>query len=146
IRYVVESRNRIQQQIATLTAQQEQWHTQGEQAQEDLAAAEEELAMAEERAAQAAEDVARKADELPAMEAQWRDAQTALNDQRAAILQSEQALKLEAAHQRNADQALLQLEQRRERLTQESSGLDKPDDVQLETLRAELAEQEEVLA
>lgn len=97
IRYVVESRNRIQQQIATLTAQQEQWHTQGEQAQEDLAAAEEELAMAEERAAQAAEDVARKADELPAMEAQWRDAQTALNDQRAAILQSEQALKLEAA-------------------------------------------------
>jgi len=146
IRYVVESRNRIQQQIATLTTQQEQWHTQGEQAQEDLAAAEEELAMAEERAAQAAEDVARKADELPAMEAQWRDAQTALNDQRAAILQSEQALKLEAAHQRNADQALLQLEQRRERLTQESSGLDKPDDVQLETLRAELAEQEEALA
>ncbi|MCP1173290.1 chromosome segregation protein SMC [Ralstonia chuxiongensis] len=146
IRYVVESRNRIQQQIATLTAQQEQWHTQGEQAQEDLAAAEEELAMAEERAAQAADDVARKADELPGMEAQWRDAQTTLNDQRAAILQSEQALKLEAAHQRNADQALLQLEQRRERLTQESSGLDKPDDVQLETLRAELAEQEEVLA
>ncbi len=53
IRYVVESRNRIQQQIATLSAQQDQWHTQGEQAQADLAAAEEELAMAEERAAQA---------------------------------------------------------------------------------------------
>ena len=145
IRYVVESRNRIQQQIATLTAQQDQWHTQGEQAQEDLAAAEEELAMAEERAAQAAEEVARKSDELPSLEAQWRDAQTTLNDQRAAILQSEQALKLEAAHQRNADQALLQLEQRRERLSQESSGLDKPDDVQLETLRAELAEAQAAL-
>lgn len=63
IRYVVESRNRIQQQIATLSAQQDQWHTQGEQAQADLAAAEEELAMAEERAAQAQDEVARKSDE-----------------------------------------------------------------------------------
>ena len=145
IRYVVESRNRIQAQIAALTAQAEQWRAQGQQANDDLARAEEELAMAEERTVAAQEAVATQHEALPGLEAQWRDAQTSLTEQRSAIMQAEQGLKLEAAQQRNADQLLQQLEQRRERLSSEEKGLDRPDEVLLESQRAELAEQEEIL-
>ncbi|WP_428852980.1 chromosome segregation protein SMC [Imbroritus primus] len=146
IRYVVESRNRIQAQIAALTAQAEQWRAQGQQANDDLARAEEELAMAEERTVAAQEAVATQHEALPGLEAQWRDAQASLTEQRSAIMQAEQGLKLEAAQQRNADQLLQQLEQRRERLSSEEQGLDRPDEVLLESQRAELAEQEEILA
>jgi len=145
IRYVVESRNRVQAQIAALTAQREQWQGKAEQATDALAQAEEELAVAEGRTVEAQEAVAHKTDELPTLEAQWRDAQTLSNEQRASIMQAEQALKLEAAQQRSADQMLQQLEQRRERLSGEEKGLDRPDEIRLEEQRAELAEQEAVL-
>ena len=55
-------------------------------------------------------------------------------------------MKLEAAHQRNADQQLQQLQQRHERLKSEAGGLDAPDEAQLEELRMQLAEHEEILA
>ncbi|MFS8976665.1 chromosome segregation protein SMC [Cupriavidus necator] len=142
IRYVVESRNRVQAQIAALTAQREQWQGKAEQATDELAQAEENLAVAEGRTVEAQEAVALKNEELPTLEAQWRDAQQLLNEQRAGIMQAEQALKLEAAQQRSADQMLQQLEQRRERLSAEEKGLDRPDETRLEQARAELTEQE----
>lgn len=142
IRFVVESRNRAQAQIAALTAQREQWQGKAEQANDDLARAEEELAVAEGRTVEAQEAVAQKSDELPTLEGQWRDAQALANEQRAGIMQAEQQLKLEAAQQRSADQNLQQLEQRRERLSLEQKGLDRPDETRLEALRAELAEHE----
>ncbi|GAB3628564.1 Chromosome partition protein Smc [Pandoraea terrae] len=146
IRYVVESRNRVQAQLAALTAQKEQWQARSSQAEEALAVSEEELLIAEERAARAQDDAAEQNEALPALEACWRDAQTVLNEQRGEIAQVEQTLKLEAAHQRNADQALQQLQQRQERLQGEARGLDKPDEVQLESLRADLAEHEAILS
>ncbi|CAG9180942.1 chromosome segregation protein SMC [Cupriavidus respiraculi] len=142
IRFVVESRNRAQAQIAALTAQREQWQGKAEQANDDLARAEEELAVAEGRTVEAQDAVAQKSDELPTLEGQWRDAQALANEQRAGIMQAEQQLKLEAAQQRSADQNLQQLEQRRERLSLEQKGLDRPDETRLEALRAELAEHE----
>ena len=145
IRYVVESRNRVQAQIAALTTQREQWQAKSEQASDELAQAEENLAVSEGRTVQAQEAVAQKNDELPTLEAQWREAQQLLNEQRSGIMQAEQALKLEAAQQRSADQMLQQLEQRRERLSGEEKGLDRPDETRLEEARAELAEQEAVL-
>lgn len=145
IRYVVESRNRVQAQIAALTAQREQWQAKAQQAGDELEQAEEELALAEGRTIEAQQAVEQQSEALPTLEAQWRDAQALLNEQRAGIMQAEQALKLEAAHQRNADQMLQQLEQRRERLSGEEKGLDRPDDVRLEELRAELAEHEAML-
>ncbi|MEK6424960.1 MAG: chromosome segregation protein SMC, partial [Burkholderia gladioli] len=145
IKFIVESRNRVQAQIAALTAQREQWQAQTQKAQDDLEEAEEARAIADENAAMAEDDAAAKHDALPALEARWRDAQAQLNDERGRISQTEQALKLEAAHQRNADQQLMQLQQRHERLKSEAGGLDAPDEAQLEELRMQLAEQEEVL-
>lgn len=145
IRYVVESRNRVQAQLAALTSQREQWQARSAQSEEALALAEEELIIAEERAATAQDQAAEQNDALPALEARWRDAQNLLNEQRSEIAQVEQSLKLEAAHQRNADQALQQLQQRQERLQGEARGLDKPDEAELEMQRAELAEHQAML-
>ncbi|CAB3747891.1 chromosome segregation protein SMC [Paraburkholderia humisilvae] len=146
IKFIVESRNRVQAQIAALTAQREQWQSQAQKARGDLADAEEQLAVGEEKAAIAEEAAVAKHDALPALEGRWRDAQTQLNDERAGIAQTEQALKLEAAHQRNADQQLQQLQQRHERLKTEAGGLDAPDEAQLEELRIQFAEHEAILA
>ncbi|EON15682.1 MULTISPECIES: chromosome segregation protein SMC [Pandoraea] len=145
IRYVVESRNRVQAQLAALTSQREQWQARSAQSEEELALAEEELVIAEERAATAQDQAADQNDALPALEAGWRDAQNLLNEQRSEIAQVEQSLKLEAAHQRNADQALQQLQQRQERLQGEARGLDKPDEAELEAQRADLAEHQAML-
>nr|WP_284503079.1 chromosome segregation protein SMC [Caballeronia sp. GAWG1-1] len=144
IRFIVESRNRVQAQIAALNAQREQWQMQAQKARDEIETASEALAEGEEKAVIARENAAAKHDELPALEARWRDAQTHLNEERAGIARAEQALKLEAAHQRNADQQLQQLQQREERLRTESKGLDAPDEAQLEELRMQLAEHEEV--
>jgi len=144
IKFIVESRNRVQAQIAALTAQREQWQAQAEKARGELEDADAQLAIAEEKAALAEDAAAAKHDALPALEAQWRDAQARLNDERGEIAQTEQALKLEAAHQRNADQQLQQLQQRHERLKAEAGGLDAPDEVQLEEGRMQLAEHEEI--
>ncbi|MGJ0522158.1 chromosome segregation protein SMC [Burkholderia gladioli] len=145
IKFIVESRNRVQAQIAALTAQREQWQAQAQKAQDDLEEAEEARAMADEKAAMAEDEAAAKHDALPALESRWRDAQAQLNDERGGIAQTEQSLKLEAAHQRNADQQLMQLQQRHERLKSEAGGLDAPDEAQLEEQRMQLAEQEEIL-
>ncbi|WP_186037672.1 chromosome segregation protein SMC [Burkholderia gladioli] len=145
IKFIVESRNRVQAQIAALTAQREQWQAQAQKAQDDLEEAEEARAMADEKAAMAEDEAAAKHDALPALESRWRDAQAQLNEERGRIAQTEQSLKLEAAHQRNADQQLMQLQQRHERLKSEAGGLDAPDEAQLEEQRMQLAEQEEIL-
>ncbi|BCF96879.1 chromosome partition protein Smc [Paraburkholderia sp. PGU19] len=146
IKFIVESRNRVQAQIAALTAQREQWLAQAQKAQDDLEDAEIQLGEGEEKAVIAEETAAAKHDAMPALEARWRDAQSQLNEERAGIAQTEQALKLEAAHQRNADQQLQQLQQRQERLKTEAGGLDAPDEAQLEELRMQLAEHEEILS
>lgn len=145
IKFIVESRNRAQSQIAALTAQRDQWQRQAEKARDELADAHTLLAEAEERAACTQDEAATQNDALPALEARWRDAQAKLNDERGAIAQAEQALKLEAAHQRNADQQLQQLQVRLERLRSERQGLDAPDEAQLEELRMQLAEHEQIL-
>ncbi|WP_158903210.1 chromosome segregation protein SMC [Burkholderia sp. L27(2015)] len=145
IKFIIESRNRVQAQLAALTAQREQWLAQAEKARGDLELAEEALAIAEETSVRAHGEALNAHDALPAMEAGWRDAQSSLSEQRAGIAQVEQALKLESVHQRNADQQLQQLQQRDERLKLESRGLDEPDAVLLENTRAQLAEHEEIL-
>jgi chromosome segregation protein len=78
-----------------------------------MAQAEEDLALAEARTIEAQETVAQKSENCRRSKRQWRDAQQKLNDQRAASCRPSRRCKLEAAHQRNANQMLQQLEQRR---------------------------------
>jgi chromosome segregation protein len=140
IRFVAETRNRLQTQLAALKAQRENWQGQHDRQQEDLAQAEMGL---EELAAKvgAAEEAAQQQQErLPELEAAWRDAQSHSAESKSRVMAARQSIELEAAHQRNASNQLAGLAARRERLAQEKHGLQAPDAGQLEEMQLQLEE------
>ncbi|HVL75104.1 MAG TPA: chromosome segregation protein SMC, partial [Noviherbaspirillum sp.] len=145
IKFVIESRSRLQTQINTLTAQRDQWQRQGQQFQDDLAEAEmhlEEHAMKVEQAQQTAHD---QNERIPALEQAWREAQLKATESRAKIMQVQQQIELESAHQRNASNILSNLAARRERLAQEKSGMTLPDSAHLSNLKMQLEEKQAAL-
>ncbi len=142
IKFVIESKSRLQAQLNSLAAQREQWVRQSQQQQEQLDEAEfelEELAAKVEQAQQVAQQ---NNDKLPALEFDWRKAQLNTTESRGKIMQVQQQLELEAAHQRNAASILASLAVRRERLAQEKNGLQTPDAMHLENLRQQLEEKQ----
>ncbi|MBC3884999.1 chromosome segregation protein SMC [Undibacterium griseum] len=145
IKFVIESRSRLQSQLHSLTAQRDQWQRQSHQLQDDLSEAEiqvEELAM---RAEQASETAQSQQDILPEMEQQWRECQLKTTESRARIMQMQQQIELESAQQRNASNILNSLAARKERLQQERQGLVMPDSVHLDHLSIQLEEKKQML-
>jgi len=145
IKFVIESRSRLQNQLAALTAQRNQWRTQAEDYQQQIEEAEfllEELGGRVEQSQMAAEA---QGERLPALDAAWREAQHKTTESRARIMQAQQQIELESAHQRNASSILNGLLTRRERLQQEKSGLNLPDSSQLANLRLQLEEKQQAL-
>lgn len=145
IKFVIESRNRLQAQLNALTAQRDQWQRQGNQHQDELAQAEmelEELGMRVEQVQQAVHDANNT---MPTLEQDWRQAQGRSSEARDSIIQIQQQIELECAHQRNADNILSGLSVRRERLMQEKNGLNLPDGYHLSNLKLQLEEKQAAL-
>ena len=145
IKFVLESRARLQQQLATLAAQRDSWQQQAIDAGAQLEEADyllEELGARVEQAAQVAEQ---QGEALPALDAAWRAAQQAGQDARTGILQLQQKIELSSNRQRNAGQILQGLTSRRERLQQEKSGLHLPDSSHLSNLKMQLEEKQQAL-
>ena len=145
IKFVIESRIRLQQQIGALTAQRDQWAQQAEEYGGQVAEAEislEELSARVEEARMLAEQ---KSELLPVLEQEWREAQTRSTESRARIMQAQQQLELESAHQRNASNILAGLATRKERLQQEKGGLAMPDSSHLTNLKMQLEEKQQSL-
>ena len=142
IKFVIESRSRLQTQLNSLSAQRDQWQRQSTQFQDELAQADTDLQMHAERVAVAQQAVQSKQDAMPAIEESWRAAQLASTESRSRIMQVQQRIELESAHQRNASNILAGLTQRRERLMQEKNMLAPPDTVQLSALRSQVAEKD----
>lgn len=142
IKFVIESRSRLQTQLNSLSAQREQWQRQSTQFQDELAQAELELDEHGMRVAEAQQTLQGGHDELPAIEEAWRAAQLATTESRSRIMQVQQRIELESAHQRNASNILSGLGQRRERLAQEKNMLSLPDTAHLNNLKAQAAEKE----
>ncbi|WP_420475080.1 chromosome segregation protein SMC [Noviherbaspirillum sp. ST9] len=145
IKFVIESRNRLQTQLNSLTAQRDQWQRQGQQQQEELEEAEmhlEEHGLRVEQAQQAAQT---QHDNLPALEQAWREAQLATTESRGKIMQVQQQIELESAHQRNASNILANLASRKERLQQEKNGMAMPDTAHLSNLKMQLEEKQATL-
>jgi chromosome segregation protein len=142
IKFVVESRTRLQNQIGTLTAQREQWLNQARDTQEQIEEAEyrlEELAARVEGAQIAVEA---QNERLPELDAAWRAAQEKSTESRSRIMQVQQRIELASAHQRNASNILASLATRRERLQQERGNLNLPDAGHLDNLRMQLEEKQ----
>ncbi len=145
IRFVVDSRTRLQMQLNTLKVQREQWQRQESEQQNELIEADiatEELAACSEEARLVLEQ---HAQQLPELEAHWRAGQQKTADGRAKIMQMQQQIELESAHQRNASQVLTGLVVRRERLQQEKTTLQLPDQTHLNNLSEQLAEKRSTL-
>ena len=142
IRFVIESRQRLQTQLNSLSAQREQWQRQSTQFQDELAQAEIDLQVQAEQVAQAQMGVEQQQQAMPAMEEAWRAAQLASTEARSKIMQVQQRIELESAQQRNASSILDGLTQRRERLAQEKNQLALPDTAHLSNLKTQIEERE----
>jgi len=136
IRYVVDSRERVQQRMAELRASNAQWAQRQDQARSDL----EDVTLRLQGAQEHGELLAAQADELgaalPAHDDALRQAQSALSRQRLQVAQVQQQIELLAAQSRSLDEQERQLQARRERLAAERQGLAAPDPTRLEQLRA----------
>lgn len=137
IRYVVEGRQRAQQRLADLQAQNAQWA----QRQEDAKAELEDIAAQIEQADEQAGVLAAQAEEqglaLPSLEDAVRAAQAASNQQRQAVAQVQQQIQVLAAESRSVEEQSRALKSRRERLAGERQGLAAPDMARLEALKAD---------
>ncbi|MFD2367809.1 chromosome segregation protein SMC [Pseudoduganella sp. GCM10020061] len=145
IKYVIESRTRLQNQIGTLQAQRAQWQSQREAYQAQLEEAEFTLEELSARVEQSQVEAEQQHERIPGLEAAWREAQQKSTASRERILQLQQRIELESAHQRNASNILSQLASRRDRLQQEKNGLNLPDSAHLSNLRMQLEEKQQAL-
>ncbi len=148
IRYVVEGRQRVEQRLADLRAQSEQWSQRRSDAESELDTIAEQIAMAEEQAEILAAQCEEQAGNLPAHEDAVRAASARANEQRTSVAGVQQQIQLLAAESRNIDDQSRQLNQRRERLTTESRALAAPDEARLGDLRRqhELAAEAQAVA
>lgn len=145
IRYVVESRERLQAQVAADTKKREQW-----QAQEQAYEMEHDAVCA--RLADAAADCERARqvavqllESLPETEGAWRTAQEACSRLHDQALQVNQQLALASASHKNITTALTELAARREKLSREKNGMDAPSEAAFAVLREEQEKKQEQL-
>ncbi len=148
IRYVVEGRQRAQQRLADLQAQNAQWAQRQEQAGSELEDTAGRIVAADEQAEVLMARAEEQAMELPALEDGVRAAQAASNQQRNSVSQVQQQIQVLAADSRNIEEQSRQLKGRREKLAGERQGLQAPDMARLDALKlqeANAAESRDVL-
>jgi chromosome segregation protein len=139
IRYVVDSRQRVEQRIAELAAQDTAWQQRSGEANSEIEGLVARLADADAATAALAADADTQSGELPALEEALRTAQARSNEQRAKVAEVQQQIQVLAADQRNLDEQSRQARTRRERLGAERQGLSAPDEVRLAELKSKSA-------
>ncbi len=139
IRYVVEGRQRVEQRLAELKGQNDQWAERRASAEHELEELAEKMAAAEEQAEILAAQAEELAGHVPALEDTVRAATQRANEQRGVAGQVQQQIQLLAAESRNIDEQSRQFNLRRERLALEKQGLATPDEARLADLKQQLA-------
>ena len=135
IRYVVDSRQRTEQRLAELAAQDALWHERSAQAQREIEQLAASIAEADERAAVLAAQAEEQSLHLPQAEDALRAAQARSSEQRALVAQVQQQIQVLSAESRSVDEQSRQLRARRDRLGGERSQLAAPDASRLAELR-----------
>ncbi|MBX3618454.1 MAG: chromosome segregation protein SMC [Rhizobacter sp.] len=146
IRYVVEGRQRVEQRLVELKAQNEQWTERQTEAQVELEQIAEQIAAADEQSEILAAQAEEQAGHLPTVEDAVRAAQARANEQRSTVTSVQQQIQVLAAESRNIDDQRKQLNARRERLDGERRQLAAPDMARLEELKQQSAVAEEAQA
>ncbi|EGJ10338.1 chromosome segregation protein SMC [Rubrivivax benzoatilyticus] len=139
IRYVVDGRQRAEQRLAALDAQNEGWRERQTAAEAELEDIAGQIVAADEEADVLVAQAEDQGLELPALEDGLRAAQADANRQRNAVTQVQQQIQVLAADSRNLDEQARQLRTRRERLAGERQQLQAPDTARLDALREDEA-------
>jgi chromosome segregation protein len=153
IRFVAETRQRLDAQLAQARAQREAGERQEAESREAIGDWQGRLARARDVLAQAQARLAREQAAMPEAERVFRDAQARLDAERERLTETEKTRHLEQAHVAHADKTIQALEARAARLVTECDELVAPDAAlmarlaqEAESSRADLARQEGLLA
>ncbi len=143
IRYVVDSRQRVDQRIAELGAQDAMWQQRSGEAEAEIASIADQIAAADEEAATLAAQAEDQGLQLPSFEDALRAAQAKSNAQRSQVAEVQQQIQLLAADSRNVEEQSRALKTRRDRLAAERQGLSAPDVARLAELKTRTAAADE---
>jgi len=143
IRYVVDSRRRVQQRLADLGAQTGQWQQRRDEALAELDTIAGQIASAEEQAEILAAQAEEQSMRLPDVEDAVRAAQGRANAQRSQVNAVQQQIQVLAADSRHIEEQSRALRTRRERLQAERKTLAAPDLARLAELRSQSAAADE---
>jgi len=146
IKSIIDARARLSNQLTQLAAQEEAWKQQASQNATDTTHWQGEAEVTAQRVEETALLAAERAERLPEAEAAARAALERQNAARGEVMQAEQQLQVEGAHQGNAQRTLENLGQRKERLQQEKGTLNRPDEESIARKREELERRAEELA
>ncbi len=135
IRYVVEGRQRVEQRLAELRGQDDQWAERRSQAASEIDTAVEAIMQAATLESTLGAEVERHAEQLPTLEASLRHAQTVSNEQRGAVGNVQRDLQVLAAERRNVDEQRSAASSRQQRLDDERRGLHLPEAGMLSELK-----------
>jgi chromosome segregation protein len=140
IRFVVEGRQRVEQRLVTLQEQASQWNTRKDDALVEIERLAEAALHGDTQAELLAAQLEEQAQQLPDLEDALLRAQSQANEQRSTVAQTQQAIGVLSAEQRNIQEQSRQLTQRSERLGADRNALAAPDEARLVNLQAELAQ------
>jgi chromosome segregation protein len=140
IRFIGETRQRLEAQAGQLVLQLEQWTRQRTELEAALEMWRERKVGAAERAEEARARVVEEQERLPQFEEAFRALQAQVAAGRDAIARAEQAFRLEQNNLSHVGKVLQQLEARGERLTGERTALAEPDAVHLADVEGRMAD------
>ncbi len=134
IRYVVEGRQRVEQRLAELRGQDDQWAQRRTQAVQEVETAVQAIMDAATQESMLAAKVDEHAQAMPALDDALRGARAVSDEQRAKVTDIQRDLQVLAAERRGTDDQLKALRARRERLDAERKGMVLPEDTKLADL------------
>ena len=127
IRYVVEGRERVQQRLVELKAQDTLWAERQSQSQAEIEQIAAQVTSAQAQGEVLAAQAEEQTNKLPDVEEALRAAQSKSNEQRSVVAGVQQQIQVLAADSRNRDDQRRQFNARRERLAAEQQQLAAPD-------------------
>jgi len=145
IRYIVETRQRLDNQLSQLHIQRDIGERQAGELRDAAQMWQQRFAESRDRVEVSQKRLEESTSKLPEAESAWRDAQTAHFELRRLLAQTEQAYQLAQAHLSHASRVIDSLNVREERLHIELAQLSAPDPSALADIQAAMAESQNEL-
>ena len=145
IRYVIESRKRLQAQIVSYTEQKDQWSKQIRSFVDEVTEGKENLVELSQQKEIAHEFFLQQQEEMPALENELDILKEQAQEMHDRVVQIRQQIAVASTNHKNLTASLFDCQSRREKLLSQKEQIDVPDMEELAFLRQEKAEAEQLL-